>query len=94
MGLNTAVVVLNDHLSFIETDEFFGAKVAEAVRDVHRDGGHHNSFAVLPSGHADYDQVVVIGGNRIRRFDQCEDAEQILRRLADSLGFSLRRKPS
>jgi hypothetical protein len=98
MGFNTAMVVLNDHLSAIENDPHFGRRVSEAVRDVYgrRQPNWDTSFTVLPSEHADFDQLVVVGGNSIRRMTDLPqaEAENLLRDLAWQLGFTLRRKPS
>lgn len=98
MGFNTAVVILNDHLHDIEKDPLFGKKLADEQREAYsrRPGyrGWQNSFAVLPSEHADTDQLVVVGGNTIRRAKDLtpEDAERILRQLAFDLGFKVSRQ--
>lgn len=98
MGFNTAMVILNDHLNEIERDPFFGRKVSKAVRDVYgtRERNWDNSFTVLPSEHADWDQLVVIGGNTIRRLDELPDDERLslLRRLARASGYRLSRMPA
>ena len=98
MGFNTALVVLNDMLHDIEQDPFFGRKVAEAVRSVHRPGDKNwdNSFTVLPSQHADYNQLVVVGGNMIQRFEdiKAEERDALLKRLARNAGYRLSRLPS
>lgn len=89
MGFNTAMMVLE-----------FGRKVAEEVRDAYsrRPGyrGWQSEFAVLPSQHADYDQLVVIGGNTIRSIDALSDDERValLKRLARHAGYRLSRTPS
>lgn len=98
MGYNTAVVILNDHLSDIEKDPAFGKKLSDEQREAfsRRPGyrGWQNSFAVLPSEHADTDQLVVVGGNMIRRAKDLKpaEAERILRELAFDLGFNVSRK--
>ena len=99
MGLNTAIVVLNDMLHDIEKDAGFGKKVADEVREAYsrRPGyrGWQNSFAVLPSQHADYDQLVVIGGNMIRRFEdiKADERDALLKRLARDAGYRLSKLP-
>lgn len=100
MGLNTAMIVRNDFLREIENDPEFGVKVANAIRYAHHPQHyyHGQAFDVLPSSHADYVQVIAIGGNRIARLGGYAggyraDDETILRNLADSMGFRLVRKP-
>jgi hypothetical protein len=99
MGFNTAIVVLNDMLHDIEKDAGFGKKVADEVREAYsrRPGyrGWQNSFAVLPSQHADSNQLVVVGGNMIRPLEQLkpDEAERILRDMAFSLGLRVSKAP-
>lgn len=99
MGMNTAMIIRNDFLSEIGKDADFGQKVVTAVHC----GGHPNApyhgqgFDVLSSQHADYMQVIAIGGNGIRRLGfggaYSSTDEQILRYLADSMGYRLVKKP-
>jgi hypothetical protein len=71
MGYNTAIIVLNDGLSFIEKDPEFGSKLGRAVsrlsssRDLQdiSAGPHVNAAAAISSRHADSTQLVAIGGN-------------------------------
>lgn len=96
MGFNTAMIVRNDFLNEIQKDANFGAKVYAAI--VGRDF-HSGSFEVLPSCHADYMQVVLVGGNSIRRFEAytgtyASTDEQVLRNLADAIGYRLVKKRS
>lgn len=96
MGLNTAMIVRNDFLHVIRKDENFGAKVYAAIVGNGREY-YGQAFDVLSSTHADYVQVVVITGNTIRRLGgyagkYTNDDEQVLRFLADSMGFRLVRK--
>lgn len=98
MGLNTAVVVLNDHLHEIERDPKFGQKVADAIRDADNPRRHHrqNSFAVLSSAHADGAQIVVVGGNLISRIGMGhyrDDPKELLRKLARDLGYRIVKLP-
>lgn len=100
MGMNTACIIRNDFLHEIENDPGFGKKVAEAIRYVGYPNPpyHGQAFDVLPSCHADYVQVIAISGNTIRRLgyggNYRNDDEEILRHLADSMGYSLRKKRS
>jgi hypothetical protein len=95
MGMNTAMVVLNDYVSDFPKDPGFGGRVREAILMA---GSRHEScnrgFTVLPSVHADYTQVVLIGQNSIEQWavSGSTDKETILRNLADDLGFRLVRK--
>lgn len=96
MGFNTAMILRNDHLDRIHQDPDFGTKVFTATitnGQVNRE----QAFDVLPSVHADEIQVVAIGGNSIRRLggyagNYASDDEEILRNLADSMGFRLEKK--
>jgi hypothetical protein len=98
MGFNTAVMILNDHLNSIEKDAEFGERLGGAISETfgRRGNGHYGGFSVLPSQHADWDQMVVIGQNRIRRFEDIEPAERdaLLRRLARDAGYRLSKAPS
>jgi len=96
MGLNTAVMILNDHLHLIERNGEFGKDLYHAIATAHRDGGDHGGFAVLPSQHADYDQVVVIGGNRMRAMHAIpeDEREKLLRGLARQYGFRISKLPA
>ncbi len=76
MGYNTTVVVLNDALSFIETDPDFGKNLVRAILQVHRGGPvdvaahsskggiHCNAATVIETHHASQDVLVKVGGNR------------------------------
>lgn len=98
MGMNTAMIVRNDFLNEIEKDAEFGKRVAEAIRCAGYPNPpyHGQSFDVLPSVHADYQQVVAIGGNSINAMgiggDWTAENESILRTLADRMGFRLVKK--
>jgi len=98
MGFNTAVMVLNDHLHRIEKDAAFGESLGGAISETYcrRGEGHYGSFAVLPSQHADWDQFVVIGQNRMRSFEDIEarEREALLKRLARDSGYRLVKLPT
>lgn len=94
MGLNTAVIILNDRISFIAERPDFGKQLHDAMATTYgrpRDRHYYNGFDVLPAQHADYNQFVVIGQNRIRRFDDIEQEEAVylLRELAFRLGVKI-----
>lgn len=97
MGLNTAMIVRNDFLHQIQNDRDFGSKVFNAIISNGRGEYHGQAFDVLSSVHADYVQVVAISGNAIHRLggyagNYTSSDEDILRNLADSMGFRLVRK--
>jgi predicted flavoprotein YhiN len=106
MGFNTAAIILNDMLREIEHDPKIGERIYHGVSSAHRDGGRvaaHSehgigigAIQVLPSQHADYVQIVAIGGNCIRRLGSSGkwEPEDLLRDLADQLGYSLRKRPA
>lgn len=67
-------------------------------------GNHANGFAIPHIGHADEMAVIAVGGNyatRILRYHaghrhmhhEDEGQVEILKRLADKLGYSIRKKP-
>ena len=92
MGFNTAVIVRNDFLHEIKDDPQFGEKLYGAIISNGREY-HGQGFSVLPSQHADYMQVVTIGGNSIRSLGfggswTAEDKD-ILKALAASMGYRL-----
>lgn len=100
MGFNTAMIVRNDFLHDIKEDPKFGEKVWTAV--CYEGNEEHmpyvgQSFSVLPSSHADYMQVIAVGGNRIRRLgfggNYRSTDEEILKGLAASMGYNLVKKP-
>jgi hypothetical protein len=101
MGFNTACIIRNDFLHDIEKDAEFGKKVAEAVRangDERYMRRNSQGFSVLQSQHADYVQVVAITGNTIRWLgsggNYRSSDEEVLRYLADGMGFKLVKKGS
>jgi hypothetical protein len=103
MGLNTAAIILNDGLHSIEADTEVGQKIARGMREIGSRygedgvvsaGGSHGVIKVLPPVHADYVQIIAIGGNTIRLLGVSGhyEREDVLRDLAGSMGFTLRRK--
>lgn len=99
MGFNTAMIVRNDFLNDVERDANFGERVADAIRYAGYPNPpyHGQTFDVLPPQHADYNQIVKIGGNSISRFGayagvwDSSDVE-VLKNLADSMGYRLVKK--
>lgn len=73
MGYNTSVIVINDALTDIENDPFFGKKLVAAIRarSLNLDGqpidvpasNHCNAASVVETHHADLTSVVMFGGN-------------------------------
>ena len=105
MGFNTAALILNDALHSIEADAEIGDKIGTAVAMAHRKGGGVNAHGrgvyidaiqVLPPQHADYVQIVAVGGNCIRSLGYSGrwEPEDLLRDLAQQLGYSLRKLPA
>jgi hypothetical protein len=93
MGLNTACIIRNDFLHQLRDDPKLGEKIWGAVVSRGRGEYHGQGFDVLPSCHADYIQVVAIGGNTIRRLgyggDYKADDIEILRNLASRMGYRI-----
>lgn len=94
MGFNTAVIILNDHLHSIESDPNFGKKLSDGILETYnrpREKHYHSEFDCLPSQHADWDQLVVIGQNSIRNFKDLtkEEAKAVLKNAAWEAGFKL-----
>lgn len=108
MGFQTVFMVLNDHIHELETDPNVGRKMLEAAMMTQRGykpvdfsiGCGMNAGIALPSQHADYIQVVVAGGNYARplgyggNWQNMDNDEAILRRLADELGYRIVKKTS
>lgn len=103
MGFNTAALILNDALSGIRHDHEIGEKIDSAVCSAHRKRGGVNAsghgtyidaIQVLPPQHADYVQIVAIGGNCIRPLGSSGkwEPDDLLRDLAQQLGYTLRKR--
>lgn len=96
MGLNTVAIILNDHLHDLARDPEAGAKIASAIAHASRDAFcQAPGVSVLPSQHADTVQIVAVGGNRLWNlgYGHWKDTdEDLLRKLADQLGFRVVRK--
>lgn len=109
MGYNTAAIILNDGLHQFEDDSSLGINITNAILMAKaenpanvRVGNHLNAMAVLPPQHADFDQIVLIGGNYIRsvittigsphNVTTLELQEWLLRELASNLGYTVKRR--
>ena len=95
MGFNTAAILLNDCAWEIERDHRLMGNIQTALASG-RGGGVGSGVTLLPSCHADMNQIVLVGGNRIKAIGCIRggdpDKEAVLRMLASDLGYSLRRK--
>jgi len=110
MGFNTTVVVMNDAGDQIANDPTFGKKLAQAIRGMFGDrgpidvsaGNHLNAATVIESHHADNTVLVAVGGNFATallqtggyRHHEVQGQEQLLRDLADKLGYRISKKPA
>lgn len=100
MGFNTACLILNDELNTLAEREGIGRDIKATVLTSER--GRHGvaphptpGFRSLPSQHADTVQIVAVGGNRIFSLGYGhwkDEPEELLRALADQMGFRLVRK--
>lgn len=103
MGYNTTLIVLNDALHEIENDKDFGMKVAQATRKVSlgkevdiSSGYHCNAATVIETHHADGIKLIAVGGNCGQDLGYVggyrSNPEDMLRSLADSMGFKVSKK--
>lgn len=104
MGYNTTLVILNDALHEIENDKEFGMKVAQAARRVSGyghsldidSGNHCNAATVVETHHADQIKLIAVGGNCGEDLGYVgnwnANKEQMLRSLAESMGFTVSKK--
>lgn len=97
MGFNTVAFFLNDQSDQIESDPQTIPRLRRAMAS--GNGNDDRQYmTVLPSVHADGDQVVMAGGNRVTPVAVlygCDHTEEaLLKALADRLGYSLRKKPN
>jgi hypothetical protein len=105
MGYNTSVLILNDGLNEIENDPEFGKKLVAGILQVQRGkpvtipvGGFANPVVVVETHHADQNVVVAFGGNYVKVLGNAGNyratPEQMLRALAEDMGFRLIKKSS
>jgi len=97
MGFNTVAFFLNDQSDQIESDPNTIPRIMDSMR-----GGQGNDdrqyMTVLPSVHADGDQIIMAGGNRITTIGIahgcCHTPEALMRYLAQSLGYKIVKRPA
>lgn len=97
MGYNTVAFFLNDQACEVKRDPNTIGRIERALA-----GGQGNTdrqyMTILPSVHADVEQVILAGGNRITQLGfvyGCDHTEEaLLKALAAKLGYSLRVKKS
>jgi hypothetical protein len=111
MGFNSVLLILNDALDRIKDDPDFGRKCHDACLTVTNrgpvdisSGGHVNAATVYASHHADWNRVIIAGGNRmivtdagVHRSGYIENDELLLLALkdfADRLGYRVSKKPT
>lgn len=106
MGYNSTLVVYNDALDCISKDPNFGKKVKDAIMSLNSpisrqyisSGMHHTAAIAIETHHADHLIVSAIGGNNAINLGyggHCDDSpEQILKTLAENLGYRLVKKRS
>ena len=103
MGFNTTMIIMNDALHEIEQDKEFGKKVYDASISALRlgptnirSGMHSNAATIIETHHADLVKIIAIGGNYGQDLgfvgSWSDSPEDYLRRLADLLGFDIRKK--
>lgn len=108
MGYNSTVIVMNDALHAIREDPEFGRKLAQAILTLNRHEGrgvdisagmHCNAAIAIETHHADSNTIIAVGGNcatvlgaTYGTHHEKEDQLEILKQLADKLGYSLRKK--
>ena len=104
MGWNATVVVMTDALHEIERDTDFGRKLASAIsmlnvnsRPQHVSAGcHGNAASAIELHHADHHAIVAVGGNMgtVLGHAHCDQDQKlaIIKQLAESMGYSLRKK--
>lgn len=116
MGFNTGVLILNDDLYAAEQDkEGFATNLLNAIGEQSRGkpsesvdfriGNNLNGGSVFLQSHADFTNIVAIGGNYTTHLftslshthHRIEDKLKLLKELADHLGYRLvckqKRKP-
>lgn len=99
MGWNSVVLVLNDCLTEIENDRWFGKKVHDEIAESfgrYRCERRYNSFGVVCQSHADDAQIVSVGRNTGRRLlpgsEITEGEAWQLRRILENNGYRVQKK--
>ena len=105
MGFNTSVLILNDALHEIKEDKEFGEKLYYAVGDLRHGVSIRlpgSSTKVVETHHADAYSIVAFGGNTAwplgvvycsPRVGNEDGNVTLLRELAASMGYYIRKKP-
>lgn len=99
MGWNTNVTICNDNLGdYGRNPERFTRIICDGALD--RDGAEQWGITVLPNAHADYTQLVAVGGNFATKLytgygshHTREGQVELLRQWAESLGYRISKKP-
>ncbi len=115
MGFNTVLMILNDTVDYGAKDSHIGKRILDAVRgytvrdyapsrlDIYArpdDGGSASYGSVISQEHADYSQIVVVGQNRGRKLQDCNDLDwlalQTIKEALERHGYRVtkRRKSS
>lgn len=92
MGYNTVAFFLNDQSDQVESDPMTVPRLRQAMRSG-MGNDDRQYMTVLPSVHADGDQVIMAGGNRVTPitvFHGCDHTpEALMRALARDLGYKV-----
>lgn len=95
MGFNTVAFFLNDQSDQVEKDPDTIPRLRRALSSGSGYDGRQY-MTVLPSQHADVQQIVIAGGNRITALGSMlglsHDIEDVARYLADQCGYQLVKK--
>jgi hypothetical protein len=109
MGFNTSLVLMNDCLHGLKDDKDLGEKIEQAVLKLSVEkgpidiifGGYSGYFRAIETHHADGYVPILVGGNtgiviKGASVGWSHDNPELdlLKRLADKHGFTLRRKPA
>jgi hypothetical protein len=90
MGFNTVAVLFNDFTHELERDGGYSKRIAEAMRNVghNREGlsGWFGAGKCISQAHADYTQIVAVGGNTGKHIRDANDLDWMaLDQMADCL---------
>ena len=96
MGFNTVAFFLNDQFDVLDREPGWVIRELRQSLAGGRGSDDRQVMRVLPSVHADGDQIIMAGGNRITPIAVaygCDHTEEsLLEFLADRLGYSLTKK--
>lgn len=103
MGMIATITANIDYLVYLGEERNLASKIKQAIDMA--SGGHqeeigNTKMTVIGSHHADYAELVVIGGEQEGKYLGVSASlwdknieEQLLRKLADKHGYTLHRKP-